>query len=937
MKNLFKLFIASLFILITTSSYAQSNLNKELPKDPNVLYGKLKNGMTYYIRHNETPKNRAELTLAVRSGSIQEDDDQQGLAHLCEHMAFNGTKNFPKHQLVDFLEKTGMKFGAEVNAYTIFDETVYGITVPLDSTKFMDKGLLVLHDWANFVSYDNKEIDAERKVVHEEWRMHQGAQFRMQDELFHAIFKNSKYADRNTIGLMSIVDSCDYETLKRFYKDWYRPDREAIMIVGDFDAKEIEKKVKKLFGEIKMPKNPRKYAQVDIPDNDKPIISIMTDKENPSTVVQMYIKQPKFYEKTLNDYRTSIMHRLYNGMINNRLKELTKNENPPFMFAASRYGDFIGPKDVYSGFAVTKEDGIITGLKTILEENYRVKQHGFTETELKREKNALMKKVEKLYNDRNKQKSQDFIEEYKDNFLLNQSPFPGIENEYNYYNAFINGIKTEEVNALAKKWITDKNMVILIMAPKKEGLKIPNKEDISTLIETVKNENLKPYFDEVSDKPLFDASKLIKQTGKVVKEEKIKEFDAEKWVLNNGITVILKPTDFKDDEIKMTCYSPGGWSVYGQKDDISAKLAANVTSESGLNDFTKIELDKKLSGKNVKVSPYIRQLTEGITGNSSTEDVETMFQLINLYFVKAQFDKTAFNSYISKQKAFYKNQGLRPESAFSDSIRAITSNYSNRKRPMTADILNEANDKRIFEIYKERFSDPSSFTFVFVGNIDLQKFKPLVEEYLGSLPDIKKEEKPKDINDDYPTGKYDIKAVKGKEDKSLVFMQFNHDFDDSLKDKVSLQALSKILSIDLINRIREELSIVYSIGAYPGTSEFPKPSISVTIYFPCAPANIKTATEETFKIFNKIKTSGPSEVNLNKAKQQLLKERETNLRKNEFWIKTMKDYFFYDIPLKEVNDTEEVIKSLTAKDIKNAADKFLKDDNYIRVSMVPEK
>ncbi|RLD47657.1 MAG: insulinase family protein, partial [Bacteroidetes bacterium] len=490
------LFISLIFVI--SFAYSQNyNVNDKIPVDTAVIHGVLPNGLTYYIRHNETPKNRAELTLAVHSGSIQEDEDQRGLAHLCEHMAFNGTKNYPKHKLIDFLEKTGMKFGADLNAYTIFDETVYGITVPLDSAQFLDKGLLVLHDWAHYVTYENEEIDAERGVVHEEWRMHQGAQFRMQDKLFQAIFKGSKYADRNTIGLMSVVDSCDYSTLKRYYKDWYRTDREAIIVVGDINPKEVEKKIKEIFGSIPKTENPRKYVQEDIPDNDKPIIAIMSDKENPSSAVQIFIKQPKFYIKTVGDYRTSLTFDLFSKMINDRLTELTHSDNPPYSYGYAGYSDFIGPKDVYIMMAATKEGQTLKGAEALLRENYRVKQYGFTATELERAKKTVLKKAEKLYNDRNKQKSKTFVEEYKANFLLPQKPYPGIYNEYKMTKQFIDGIKLEEVNKLANKWITEKNMVFLIMSPEKDGLKIPTEQDVKDLLAKVKTEKLEAYVDKV--------------------------------------------------------------------------------------------------------------------------------------------------------------------------------------------------------------------------------------------------------------------------------------------------------------------------------------------------------------------------------------------------------------------------------------------------------
>ena len=935
MKKIQSLLI--LAILTVSMGWAQIDVNQEIPKDPNVIYGKLDNGMTYYIRHNETPKNRAELTLITRSGSIQEDEDQRGLAHMCEHMAFNGTKNFPKHELVDFLERTGMKFGAEVNAYTIFDETVYGITVPLDSASFLDKGLLVLHDWAHYVTYENEEIDAERGVIREEWRMHQGAQFRMQDVMFDAIFKDSKYAERNTIGLMSVIDSCEHDALKRYYRDWYRTDRQAVVVVGDFDAKEMEGKIKELFSKIPVTENPREYVQEEIPGNKEPIIAIMKDKENTSTAVQIFIKHDKFYMKTIADYRKSIAHDLYNEMLNKRLQELTMVENPPFVYGYAGYSDFIGPKDTYISIAATKADGIEEGTRSILKENYRVKQHGFTATELVREKKSMMKKMEKLYNDRNKQKSKNFIEEYKANFLISQTPFPGIENEYKYYKEFIDGITLEEVNALAKEWITDENMVVLVVAIEKDGLKIPTEEEILAIINNAKTEKLEAYVDKVSTRPLFEADKLGVVAGKVSKKSKIKEFGAEEWTLSNGVKVVLKTTDFKDDEIKMNSFSYGGYSLYGQEDDISCKIATDIITESGLNGFDKIELEKLISDKTVHVSPYIGELSEGLSGTSSVNDFETMLQLTYLYFNKPRYDKTAYDSYISKAKSMYENKSLSPDNIFRDSISATLSSHNKRARPMSAPLLDEANYKRIHKIYRERFNDPASFTFYFVGNVDLKTAKPLIEKYLGSLSNTNNNEMYKDLGIEYPKGKIDVEVNKGTEPKSTVLMQINHDFDYNQKDRLALKALGKVLSIDLIDVIREKNSWVYSIGAYPNYEKSPTAKAVMTIYFPTSPEHVEDATNGVLDVFKKVTNEGPTEVNLNKAKQQLLKERETHMRENNYWLNALKAYNFDKIDYSEFKNEEKIISSLTKEDIIAVAKKYLNLDNYVRVYINPEK
>jgi zinc protease len=934
MKKL-QLFFVAIMLLFIGNTFAQTDLTQELPKDPNVIYGVLENGMTYYIRNNETPKNRAELTLIVRSGSIQEDEDQRGLAHFCEHMAFNGTKNFPKHELVNFLEKTGMKFGAEVNAYTIFDETVYGITVPLDSAQFLDKGLLVIHDWAANVSYEGEEIDAERGVIHEEWRMHQGAQFRMQDTLFNLIFKDSKYAVRSTIGLMSVVDSCEYDALRRFYRDWYRPDRQAVVVVGDFDAKEMEAKVKEMFNKIPKVKNPRVYNQAEIPDNAEPIIAVLQDKENTQTAIQIFIKNPRFYQKTVNDYRTSMGHQLYNTMINDRLKEVVQTENPPFVYGYAGYSDFLGPKDAYMSIAATKEDGILNGAKALFQENYRIIQHGFTATEFERAKKTVMKSVEKAYNNRDKQKSQNYIEEYKANFLLAKAPFPGIENEYNYYKEFLDGIKLDEVNKLASQWWTEKNMVMIVVAPEKEGLVVPTAEELKELLHKTKAETLEPYIDKVATRPLFEDSKLITSEGKIEKQTPVKAFNAEEIVLSNGIKIVVKKTDFKDDEILMTSYSNGGYSVYGQEDDISSKIATDIIEESGLNGFDKTELDKLLSDKTAFVSPYIGQLKEGMTGSSSIEDFETMLQLTHLYFVKARYDKIAYSSYMERMKSSLENKSLSPESAFQDSIGVTLSNHSKRARPMSAKLLDEADYKRVHKIYRERFEDPSSFTFFFVGNIDLEKAKPLFEKYLGSLPNMKKDETWKDLKIDYPKGKIDVIAKKGSEQKSIVLMQINHDFDYNQKDRVAIKLLGKVLSISLIDSIREAHSWVYSIGAYPNYDKYPTASTSMSVYFPSSPENIENATKGTFIVFNDVINNGVDDIKFNKAKQQLLKEFETKLRENKYWLNTIQSYYFDQTPLAEFDNYKKIIESISKKEIQKAAKKYLKDDNYIRISLIP--
>lgn len=931
MRNYFVIIL----ILISAGLFAQPGyqLNDPLPLDKSIKKGKLGNGMTYYIMYNSTPKNRAELTLVVKAGSILEEDDQQGLAHFCEHMAFNGSKNFPEHELINYLESIGMKFGPEVNAYTSFDETVYGIKVPLDSAEFLDKGLLVLSDWAFNVSYLDEEIDKERGVIHEEWRMNQGAQFRMMEKMFPVLFHDSKYAKRLPIGLMSVVDSCEYDALKRFYRDWYRPDMMALVLVGDFDVDMVEEKVKKLFGAQPAAQNPKLAVTPEIPNHKDPLVSIVADKEAQATSVQMFYKHPLWIQKDHNDYRTSIIHSLYNTMINNRLTELTLKENPPFAYGYSVYTNFLGPKDIYMSIAATQDNKILDGLAALITENERVKRFGFTETELEREKKSLLRSVEKLYNERDKRKSADIVEEIKRNFLMTQSPVPGIDYEYGLYKDFLPGIKLEEVNQLGKNWITDENLVVLVNAPEKEGVVLPSENQIIDLVKSASSMKIEPYVDKVSSEPFF-AEQIT--PGKIVTKVKNKEKDFEEWTLKNGIKVVLKQTDFKQDEIVFTSYSEGGTSIYPVDKDVSARIACDIISESGISSFDKTELEKILSDKVVSVEPYISELNEGFNGSCAPQDMETMLQLLYMYFTKVRYDKTAYGSYIQRMKSIYENQSLSPENVFRDSIGTVMSQNHPKRRSMSDKLLDEADYKMVYQIYKERFSDPGSFTFFFVGNIDLKVAKPLIEKYLGGLPTVVRTEKWKDLGIEPPKGIVKKEVKKGSDPKSMVLMTLHGDFEYNWMNELEVNAISEVLGTKLLESIREEKSGVYSIGAYPSTQHFPKAKYNISIFFGCSPENIDPLTSGVFDEINKLKATGPSEVDLAKVKEKLIRDRESKLRENNFWLRTLQNNYMHGIGFESIDNYETSVKALSSEKLKEAANKYFNEKSYVRIVLLPE-
>ena len=931
-------FILSFFLLLSAVMLsAQSNfdLKSAIPQDPKVSKGVLPNGMTYYVRANENPKNRAELFLVVKAGSIDEDDDQQGLAHFCEHMSFNGTKNFPKHELIRYFESIGMEFGPEINAYTSFDETVYMLKVPLDSSVYMEKGLQVLYDWACQNTDSDEEINNERGIIHEEYRGGRDANYRMQMKWMPVFLHNSKYAERIPIGKMEIVDNCPPEALRRFRADWYRPDLQAVVVVGDFDQQKMVEKVKQKFSQIPAQKNPRPKKFYDIPDHKETLTSIVTDKEAQYPITYMLYKHPLEKSKTLGDYRETIKESLYNGMINNRLSEKLQQPEPPFLMAQTSYSELFGPKSVYASIAVANNGKIDSGLKAVLIENERVRRFGFTESELERQKTAVLNNIEKAYNERSNQKSINHAEEYKRNFLLTEEPFPGIENEFEYFKAFLPGTTVAEINELAAKWITDENRVVVVAAPEIEGSKIPVESEILAVLDEVKKMDIEPYKDAVTNVPLVEYEPV---GSKVKSEKKLEKVDAVEWVLENGATVVYKTTDFKDDEILFSAWSLGGNSLYTVKDDISAELATDVLSMSGIAGFDKITLDKMLTGKVFSLSPGISEIRESFSGSSSVKDVETMLQMLYLYFTEPRFDAKSYQSLMTRYAGILENKAASPESAFQDTLSVTMANYHERARPMTKERLQEADFKRIQQIAKERFKNGADFKFFFVGNIDPVKFKPLIEKYIGGIPSMTEKENWIDLGIEKPNGIVEKVVKKGQEDKSEQYIVFHGDFDYSGQNQVQLDAVGKILSTRLLEVIREDKSSVYSIGAYPSSSKYPDAEYSITVVYGTSPQKLEELKKTVFDIISEYKKNGPSADELAKAQEKMYREREVALRENGFWMGILSNtYFLKNGDFSEYGNYNELVKNLTVKSTQKAFGDYFNFKNYVSVALAPEK
>ncbi len=930
-----KLILNVILMLCVPVLWAQNEigLQSPIPQDPKVSKGVLDNGMTYYVRANDEPKNRAELFLVVKAGSIDEDEDQLGLAHFAEHMSFNGTKNFPKHELVNYFESIGMEFGPEINAYTSFDETVYMLKVPLDKPEYIEKGLQVLYDWASQNTDSDEEINNERGVIHEEYRGGRNANYRMQQEWLPVFLHESRYANRLPIGKMEIVDHCPPEALRRFRSDWYRPDLQAVIVVGDFDQEEMVKTIKDKFSQIPAAKNPREKKSFDIPDHKETLVKIVTDPEAQYPLAFAFYKHPLQKTKTLGDYRESIVENLYNGMINNRLMEKTQLPEPPFLMAQSSYTELFGPKSVYQSVAVTKNGEIEEGLKAVLLENERVRKFGFTQTELDRQKTAVLNTMEKSYNERDNQKSITYANEYKRNFLMTEEPFPGIEKEYEYFKTFVPGISLEEINELADKWVTDENRVVVVAAPEIEGTKVPTEEEIRVLLKEVENTELKPYEDTVANVPLV---KYEPAGSKIISEKKLEKVDAEEWTLENGATVVVKPTDFKSDEILFNAWSPGGNSLYGKEDDISADFAVEVMTLSGIAGFDKITLDKMLSDKVFSVSPYISQLREGFNGSSSVKDVETLLQMVYLYFTEPRFDPDSYQSFMSRLSGILENKAASPESAFQDTFSVTVANYHERARPMSKELLSEADFNRIKKIDKERFRNAADFKFFFVGNINPDELKPLVEKYIGGIPSLPEKENWVDLGIRKPNGVVEKTVKRGQEDKSTQYILFHGNFDYNAQNQVQLDAVGRILSTRLLEVIREDKSSVYSIGAYPSSSKIPNEEYSITIAYGTSPDKLDELKTAVFEIITEFAQKGPSKEELEKAQEKMLRERETQVRENGFWMGILSNtYYLKDGDFSEFGNYDQLVKNLTIDSVKKGFKEYFDFKNYISVALKP--
>ena len=908
---------------------------QKLPADPDVTTGTFPNGLRYYIRKNSLPEKRAELRLAVNVGSLVEEDDQQGLAHFVEHMAFNGTKNFPKSDIVKFMESIGMQFGPSVNAFTSFDETVYMLQIPTDKPDVIDRSLLVLEDWAHNVSFDGAEIDKERGVIMEEWRLRRGAAARMQDQQFPVLLKGSRYAERLPIGKTEILQNFKHDRLKQFYADWYRPDLMAVVAVGDFDKAAMQALIEKHFAALPRASKPRPRPSFDVPKQPGTLFAVATDPEASMTQVTVYNKMAFRDPSTVGAYRQQLVERLFSSMLSARLTEIAQKPDAPFLNAATGRGLFVKSAEASMLMALAKEDSIDRTLETLFVEAERVNKFGFTSSELEREKESLLRGLTQLMAEKDKRQSRQLADEYIRNFTQAES-FPGLDYEADLTRKVVPGISLAEVNSLAKEWMPEGNRVVVISAPQKATLKIPDEAALAAAIKSAAAKPLQPYEDTANKAAFFRATPT---PGTVAKTNVRAEFGITEWTLSNGVRVAIKPTTFKEDEVMFRAFSPGGTSLVADDDLIWAESAAPIIVNSGLGPFNRIELSKMLSAKIAGASPYIGELEEGMSGSASVKDLETMFQLIYMRFTEPRADQDIFQIVQTQSKMLLANQKATPEFAFTEALtQALTQNHP-RERTPTPEMFDKLDLAKSLAFYKDRFADASDFTFVIVGTIDPATLKPLVEKYLGSLPSTGRKEMWKDHNVRPPSAVVERRVEKGLEPKSQSELVFTGPMTYNQEQRVALRTVASVLQTRLREVLREDLGGTYSVSASAGYTKIPRQEYSFTIDFGSSPDRADELMKRVFAEIEAFKKDGPTDKQLADTREAFIRDHEVNLKSNAYLLGQLagKYQLGEEAEIGYLWDLPAFYNKVTIAGVRDAARLYLDPQRYVKVVLVPEK
>lgn len=931
----------SLFLLLLApaSLFAQT-----VEQDASIRQGKLKNGLTYYIRHNAKEAGLADFYIAQRVGSILEEPRQRGLAHFLEHMAFNGTKHFPgkgkQLGIVPWCETIGVKFGTNLNAYTSVDQTVYHIgSAPIKREGIIDSCLLVLNDWSQFINLEPKEIDKERGVIHEEWRNRRTgmAMQRMMENVMPKIYKGSKYEDCLPIGNMDIVDNFPYQDLRDYYQKWYRPDLQAIVVVGDFDVDMMERKIQKLFGKIKAHKNPAERIYYPVNDNDKMIVAIEKDKEQPIILGHLYMKSettPDSEKNSVKYQREDYINGLITYMLNGRLSEKKQVANPPFMSATVKNGAFFvsRTKDAFSLSISCKQDNVLGGVSVAVGEVERARQHGFTQSELERAQKLYLNAAERQLKMEKDYKNSHYVSQCVNNFLEGE---PILTPTYNLQlvKLFDGEVSLDEVNSQVGEIITDKNQVFIMYGPDKDGFVVPSESEIESTVLAAQQKRYDAYLEEQVPATLMTA---LPAPGKIVSEKPYGKFGMTEIVLSNGMKVYVKSTDYQADQITMSMRGEGGTSVYGDEDIPNFAFLSGSITEAGVGDFTATRLRKALAGKSLKLAPSITSEGQRITGTSSVKDLETMLQLAHLYFTAPRKDSMAFEGMMNRNLSLLKNRNASSKVVYNDSLSATLYDHNVRMAPVTVEIAKKADYNRIFEIYRERFSDASNFKTVFIGKVDMAQLRPLLCQYLATLPSTHKAEKSNKANVPQIVKKNEVVKFVHKQETPLanvsVFYTANVPF--SPKNDLVLDMLTRVLQIAYTDSVREEKGGTYGVGVSFNLEKEDNPNALLRISYKSDPKRYEELNPVIYKQLLNIADHGPVASSMDKVKKYLKKQYGQMAITNDYWSYVIWHQLDDDADFDK--DYCKMVDNLTASDVQKMAKELLKQNHRVEVTMLSE-
>ena len=941
MKKL--LFAVVALLLGATSVQAQMDASQPLPIDKEIRQGVLPNGLTYFVRHNEKPKGMANFYIVHDVGAIQEDDNQQGLAHFLEHMAFNGTKSYPGKSMIEYLEKIGVKFGANLNAFTSWDLTQYYMEdVPVARESVIDSTLMVLHDWSHFITLDEKEIDSERGVIKEELRTRDNAQWRSTIEMLKALGKGTLYAERNLIGYLEGLESFTYDDIRAFYDKWYRPDYQAIVVVGDIDVDKVEQKIKSMMADIPAPAaDAAKKDVIVVPDNDEPIVSIFTDPEMQRSQLQIYYKSqamPKQMNNTLAYEVKQILTSYISAMFNERLSDIARKPDAPFISAAFSPATSVGicpTLETTVGQVMTQDGKLMTGYKALLTEMERVRRYGFTEGEYERAKNNMLSALESQYNSRDDREHATFAERCIDHFRLG-TPLYDIETEYQLDKQLTEAITLETINQAVKQMYEPlKNLVIVVNSPKKDGVAVPTETELVEALKAAVAAEIEPFKDNVVKVPLIENEAALK--GSPVKKEALNEaMGTTEWTLKNGIKVVVKQTPYEADAVYLEAVSEGGAAIFADEDYYSAQMLGGVMSMSGISKFSASDLRKQLSGKQARVAASAGSYLHAVEGSAALKDVETMFQLMYLHFTAPRFSEDDFQTLMNRYNAMLANQMTNPDFIFSQQLQKTLYGDNYRRQQLTPELLGTIKLERMADIHSRLFGNAKDFRFTIYGNMSPEELKPLVEKYVGSLPVAKK------VTNKFTDDK--VREVKGVENdftakmeqpKVSVFVGFSGDYKYDIKNAVTLTYLSQALSNRYLKSIREEKGGTYGVSVRGSHYTRPAQSFLMQISFDTNEQMADELTAIVIAEIEKIAAEGPLKEDMDKTREFLLKDYKKNVELNGWWSRTLTAY--YDFGVDNVNDYEAAVNGVTADDVKALAKRMLDEKSMVKVVMRPEK